>query len=420
MNPIPTLAPLSSPLLAPALGGGQPVTLLGNNLSGAIAVRVGSNTIAPISTTKTSVTFKWPPNVASATPYDIAVIFPTDGDNNYGTKTNTLRAAVYYLPSSVVNAWYAAEFYSAISPMSATWTDLVNGVQVSTFNNLDAPEFEASWSNGQPALEFNGAAGLHNPSFPALSQPGAVFVVGQTGGANTNSTYFGGGWSAYQTGIGNNGSPTMNAGTALSDTLDYILRPSIAEYIFDGTTSSITVGQGTRTVGPAGSNALAGISLGIFADGSTQPLLGGFEAMVLIYNGIPTTTDENIIAAIATSIYAPVRATLAYSMKPVAPITLAQLQAAVAAVDLQEESIQTATGCTLLSDITLSSGGVVTRTIEFTLTPQFQSNFTSKTLTHALATGSWASPFNNLYTHTLGAKLGSAVQAAAPVFAQSF
>ncbi len=410
MNQNPILAALTSPLLAPAAGGGQAVTLYGQFLSGARAVQVGANQVTPTSTTATSVTFQWPPNAASATPYDIAILFSSD--DNEGTATNTLHSAVYYLPAAVSNAWYAAEFYSG-----GIWTDLIAGVQEAPFTGFTAPAVAMPWSNGQPALYFNGTRALQNSTLPALAQPGAIFVVGQTGGTIAESTYFGGNWSAYQTGIGINGTPTSNAGTALSDTADLLTSPSIAEYVFNGASSSISVNGGTKTVGNAGTNALAGLTLGA---GDPPPLTGGYEALVLVYAGVPSLGDEAIINAIAKSIYAPVTATLVYTILPVAPVTAAQLLTAVTAVDLQEESIQTATGCTLVSDTTVNDSGSIVRTITFLLTAQFQSGFTAKTLAQALATGAWASPFNNLYTHTLGATLGSAVEAAAVAVGQSF
>jgi hypothetical protein len=418
MNPTPILSSPSSPFLAPAAGGGQAVTLQGSGLSGALAVQVGSNQIKPISTTKTSITFVWPPNAASATPYDITVIFPDDGDDHANTTSNTLRSAVYYLPSNVTNAWYAAEFYS-----SGVWTDLIAGVQEAPFGSLLAPPLASQWSNGEPALgPFSGTQGLRNASLPVQPQPGAIFVVGQTGNLAATNTYFGGNWQAYQTGAGLNGTPASNAGVELDDTTDRLTKPSIAEYVFNGADSSITVNGGIRTTGNAGTNALAGLTLGVFADGVTRPLTGGYEALVLVYNGIPSVGDEAIITAIATSLYATPTATLCYTLEPVAPITATQLLAATTAVDLQLESIQTATGCTLISDVTIQipETSIIQRCIKFALTPAFQSGFTSKTLAQAIASGSWASPFNNLYKHTLGAVLGSDVTAAAPIIAQSF
>jgi len=253
-------------------------------------------------------------------------------------------------------------------------------------------------------------------------QPGAIFVVGQTGNLAATNTYFGGNWQAYQTGAGLNGTPASNAGVELDDTTDRLTKPSIAEYVFNGADSSITVNGGIRTTGNAGTNALAGLTLGVFADGVTRPLTGGYEALVLVYNGIPSVGDEAIITAIATSLYATPTATLCYTLEPVAPITATQLLAATTAVDLQLESIQTATGCTLISDVTIQipETSIIQRCIKFALTPAFQSGFTSKTLAQAIASGSWASPFNNLYKHTLGAVLGSDVTAAAPIIAQSF
>jgi len=269
---------------------------------------------------------------------------------------------------------------------------------------------------------FSGTQGLRNVSLPSQPQPGAIFVVGQTGNLAAANTYFGGGWQAYQTGAGLNGTPASNAGVELDDTTDQLTKPSIVEYVFNGAESSITLNGGGRTPGNAGTRALTGLTLGVFADGVTQPLTGGYEAIVLVYSGVPSADDEAIITGITTSIYATPTATLCYTINPVAPITSAQLLVAVQAVDLQLESIQTATGCVLISDVTIAiiETPTVQRCIKFALTPAFQSGFTSKTLAQALASGSWASPFNNLYKHTLGAVLGSDVTAAAPVIAQAF
>lgn len=99
-------------------------------------------------------------------------------------------------------------------------------------------------------------------------------------------------------------------------------------------------------------------------------------------------------------------ATLVYTVRPVPPVLLATLQAALAAVPIDPTEIETMTGCTLTSDVTNNDGTNAIRTIIFGLPAAFQANFPQ------LATQ--ASPFKNLYTHSIGAGLGSVV-AVSPV-----
>lgn len=102
-------------------------------------------------------------------------------------------------------------------------------------------------------------------------------------------------------------------------------------------------------------------------------------------------------------------ATLVYTVTAVAPVTPAQLVAALEAVKLDTDAIVTQTGCTFVSDTTAGSGLNAVRTVVFNLPAAFLANFPDGTNQRV--------PFNNLYKHAIGAQLGSVVVAAAPVIA---
>ena len=97
------------------------------------------------------------------------------------------------------------------------------------------------------------------------------------------------------------------------------------------------------------------------------------------------------------------QATLVYTVAPVPPVLLTRLQPALAAVPLDLAAIQTMTGCTFTSDTTSNDGTNALRTIVFGLPTAFQKNFPT-------AAGNQAYAFNNLYTHAIGATLGSIVK----------
>lgn len=95
-------------------------------------------------------------------------------------------------------------------------------------------------------------------------------------------------------------------------------------------------------------------------------------------------------------------ATLAYSATAFGPMSPANLEAAMSSIILDEAEIETATGCTLTSDITTLHLSVVTRTIIFDIAPAtFQANFPLGT--------DQAAPFRGLYTQALSGGLNTLI-----------
>jgi hypothetical protein len=95
-------------------------------------------------------------------------------------------------------------------------------------------------------------------------------------------------------------------------------------------------------------------------------------------------------------------ATLQYTATATGPTVPANLETAMAAVELDESAIETVTGCTLTSDVTTLVGSVATRTIIFGINnATFQGNFPAGT--------DQASPFRALYGSVLSAALACPV-----------
>jgi hypothetical protein len=93
-------------------------------------------------------------------------------------------------------------------------------------------------------------------------------------------------------------------------------------------------------------------------------------------------------------------ATLEYQATATGPTTPANLETAMAAVSLDENAIETITGCTLTSDTTTLAGAVATRTIVFAInTTQFEACFPAGT--------DQAAPFRGLYTQALSSGLNT-------------
>lgn len=292
----PSLSALAQPLLFPSGGGGMPVTLTGNLLTGATLVTVGGSTVVPSSSTASSVTFTWPAAAASATPYSINVTTPL------GT-TNTLAAAAYALPSAFIYLWYAAEGYD---PVGGTWTDVVGNLEATP--NLILTSLNPSWisSPQRPAIAFAGGS-IIKATFSELAQPGAIFMAMSTGSTPVPLALFGsdaGGTQPNQWGaqmasgsvtIVCNGSFTANFNTS---------NPSLLEFDYSGASSAIYQNNGTPTTSTMlGTNPLAGnFAIGPISETGSPPAFTGNCGMFGICNRLPTNPERAIMAGIATSL----------------------------------------------------------------------------------------------------------------------
>jgi len=95
-------------------------------------------------------------------------------------------------------------------------------------------------------------------------------------------------------------------------------------------------------------------------------------------------------------------ATLEYSVTAFGPMLPATLEAALAAVALDEQAIQDQTGCTFNSDTTTLVGATASRTIVFNInTATFEANFP--------AGSDQACPFRGLYSQTISGALATFV-----------
>jgi len=91
-------------------------------------------------------------------------------------------------------------------------------------------------------------------------------------------------------------------------------------------------------------------------------------------------------------------ATLAYNVTAQGPVTPTALEAAMSGVILDPAPIEQVTGCALISDVTTLGGSTANRTLVFNInTAAFIANFPAGT--------DVASPFRDLYTHSLAAGL---------------
>jgi len=101
---------------------------------------------------------------------------------------------------------------------------------------------------------------------------------------------------------------------------------------------------------------------------------------------------------------------LTYHAVATGPVTPAALEAAMTAIVLDPTSIEQATGCTFVSDLTTLAGATATRTVIFNInTARFIAQFPAGT--------DVASPFRDLFTHILGLGLNSKVVADAVIIA---
>ena len=297
--PAPTLTALANPLLAPAAGSGVAVTLVGTGLSGVTTVTVGSATAAPSSTTATTVTVVLPANTASATAYSLSV-------TSAGGTSNVLTSAVYYVPSSIVHLWYAAQGFTA-----GSWIDLVGGANATTMSGMNAPTLLASWTNGRPGVTFDGTDGL-GVALGNVAQTSSIFWLGDnhaTGGSG-NAIFFdavgaSNRWVGRSGGTGGYSSVQIYQGAFVSGTPGVQLTtPSLLEFKFAGASASVAQNNGAAFCsGNAGSGTVfSGISIGSPYDGETTLTQFGHTGLLAIYSGTSTSGDQAIIHGIAQSI----------------------------------------------------------------------------------------------------------------------
>jgi hypothetical protein len=103
-------------------------------------------------------------------------------------------------------------------------------------------------------------------------------------------------------------------------------------------------------------------------------------------------------------------ATLAYSATAQGPTVPANLEAALAAIDLDPTPIFDMTAAVLATDTTTLTGTIATRTLVFNITnAEFQTRFPPTT--------DQACPFRGLYLQTIAGTLGTIVTEAAVVIA---
>jgi len=302
----PVLNAKLSPFIRSELGGGQPMTLTGLNLSSTSSVTVGGVAATSVSSTPTSVTFTAPALTNSATPYVINVT------TTYGT-ANLVRS-YYALPASsatLLAVWYAAEGWTG-----TTWTDRINGIVMSSgFASGIIPPVLSSWADGQPTLTFSSAAtsGLQNASSPTIvgsigeillyadmTTPPAGYALQVDSGSATQ-------WAVlsdtnrycqmFQT-------STMqgSVSTAWSTT------PQWVENYFHGSTSLgsfICINNGTQYPITLADGGSIGCTVGCRYDGNaTVPSgLDGHISLVMFYSGTLSSGDRATLNSIVHAIY---------------------------------------------------------------------------------------------------------------------
>ena len=308
----PTLTALSSPLLAQATGGGQPITLAGTNLSGVTGVTIGAASATSVSSTSLSVTFTPPVNTQSATPYNISAT--TAGG------TATLIGALYSLPAtttggSLVAAWYAAEGWG-----TNTWKDLIGGITLGLAGTYtDPPTLNASWTNGQPGINFvpgvNGQS-LINQTQPVISATvGHILFFGDMSQPAPVATYqlpfdsgsptsAGNQWTAYCL---NGRNIRTYQGTDAATTKTFSATPQWTEFYYDGATalgSYVNINNGNTPYNVTLSDVgFTGFTIGGRYSGPGFGWAGNIGLM-MIYTGTLSSGDLIILNNIVTAIYA--------------------------------------------------------------------------------------------------------------------
>jgi hypothetical protein len=280
----PTLSALTYPYLASANGGGTAVTIFGTNLSVVDSVEVNNNPAYNVSSTSSSVTFNWPSNAASATPYQIQVTTPAG--------IATLFNAVYYLPGSVTNAWYANYGFNV---GTATWTDVVGGA-VTT--HVSGGSLNNSWTNGQAGLT---ASNQDTTTIPTLTSPYAVFLVadttaGSVGALGIEST-------GYNLIKGSSSGTVLFSGTLGQGNQTVVNgTPFLYEVYNNGGSSYTRLNGGTASSTFSGSSGSPTGLTFFYIGNTTVNFDAGYFGLVLVASS-PTGTDETTVHGIVKAIY---------------------------------------------------------------------------------------------------------------------
>jgi hypothetical protein len=266
------------PYISPAGTSTQQYTLTGCTRCGAVTavnlIGTGSPTVAPASSTSTTVTFVWPACTLN-TIYGLQVV---DANGN----SNTLANSVYCGDSTFLYGWDEPVSYSG-----GVATDIVAGKVLNAFSDGGATAPGTGTVAGSHAVwTFNGTQALRSSTgFTSLPQPYSTWVLAQVatsssgaseglidgiGSANRGVSYY------FVNASTDAGATAIFGGTAnVADTTHLLGTFTSVQGFFSGASSTVTVG-GNAATSPsnAGTNALTGITLGAFYN-MADPMLAG-------------------------------------------------------------------------------------------------------------------------------------------------
>ncbi len=200
-------------------------------------------------------------------------------------------------------AYYSADVVTLTSSKVSTWPDQSgngdsarNATQATAGNRPTVNAADAAYGN-RPTLSFVGAFLATGTWSAALSQPMTILVAGEFPTDTGGHAFFDGvdfvsralAWCPPgNAGVG----VTISAGTGLASAA-FAAGPHVFAFVFNGASSKIYVDNATTASasGLAGVGGVAGLTIGVLADGSTGILGAGKIATLLAYNGALTHAD---------------------------------------------------------------------------------------------------------------------------------
>jgi hypothetical protein len=177
----------------------------------------------------------------------------------------------------------------------ATWVDLSTaGSNATQVTGTNQPFYRAAYTNGQPAVDFDGVDNYMATASYTVSQPWTIYAVATFESTTAIQVLAGHGAPVQFGRIGVNAQLSLNAGSVLG-AIAINTSPHVISSVFNGASSVIALDGGTPTTGAGGANTWAGRPMRIGSyDASTLWFNGGVSALLHYSGAHDATTRQRI------------------------------------------------------------------------------------------------------------------------------
>lgn len=258
----PTLASVF-PSQGPSAGGMTGIVIKGTNFSGttgasSVQIPTGTNAASYVVNSNTQITAV----SAASSALDSTIRVAAPG--------GTVTGLVWSSSAGIVAYWNSDNATNNGTTVTGTDSDMVGAKTLSPTN---APTWTANAVGGHAAVSYNGTTQDRQNTTLTLAQPYARFAVTQQVSSVAFAYFFGGtdGQPSVLDQQGAGGGNTISLYAGAGPVIANVDLPfgtwGIAQSVFNGASSSITVGDGTALTGNAGTHGFtSGFGEGAFSD----------------------------------------------------------------------------------------------------------------------------------------------------------